>query len=199
VPESGTTRLETFSDGVFAIAATLLVLEIGIDTAHEHDLGQALLDLWPSYLAYVTSFITIGIIWMNHHFCVETVGRVDRPLMFLNLLLLLTISFLPFPTRLVAEHLQKGGERPAVYAYATTLVLMAVIFTGWWRYASGGRRLIAEHVPEARVRSISRAFNPGPPIYAATLLVAFASPLASVLLTLAIAAFYLPSAALFER
>jgi len=199
VPESGTTRLETFSDGVFAIAATLLVLEIGIDTAHEHDLGQALLALWPSYLAYVTSFITIGIIWMNHHFCVETVGRVDRPLMFINLLLLLTISFLPFPTRLVAEHLQKGGERPAVYAYATTLVLMAVIFNGWWRYASGGRRLIAEHVPEARVRSISRAFNPGPPIYVATLLVAFASPLASVLLTLAIAAFYLPSAALFER
>ena len=199
MPESGTTRLETFSDGVFAIAATLLVLEIGIDTAHEHDLGQALLDLWPSYLAYVTSFITIGIIWMNHHFCVETVGRVDRPLMFINLLLLLTISFLPFPTRLVAEHLQKGGERPAVYAYATTLVLMAVIFNGWWRYASGGRRLIAEHVPEARVRSISRAFNPGPPIYIATLLVAFVSPLASVLLTLAIAAFYLPSAALFER
>jgi len=199
VPESGTTRLETFSDGVFAIAATLLVLEIGIDTAHEHDLGQALLDLWPSYLAYVTSFITIGIIWINHHFCVETVGRVDRPLMFINLLLLLTISFLPFPTRLVAEHLQKGGERPAVYAYATTLVLMAVIFNGWWRYASGGRRLIAEHVPEARVRSISRAFNPGPPIYIATLLVAFVSPLASVLLTLAIAAFYLPSAALFER
>lgn len=199
MPESGTTRLETFSDGVFAIAATLLVLEIGIDTAHEQDLGQALLDLWPSYLAYVTSFITIGIIWMNHHFCVETVGRVDRPLMFLNLLLLLTISFLPFPTRLVAEHLQKSGERPAVYAYATTLVLMAVIFNGWWRYASGGRRLIAEQVPEARVRSISRAFNPGPPIYAATLLVAFVSPLASVLLTLAIAAFYLPSAALFER
>ena len=199
MPESGTTRLETFSDGVFAIAATMLVLDNGIDTAHEHDLGQALLDLWPSYLAYVTSFITIGIIWMNHHFCVETVGRVDRPLMFINLLLLLTISFLPFPTRLVAEHLQKGGERPAVYAYATTLVLMAVIFNGWWRYASGGRRLIAEHVPEARVRSISRAFNPGPPIYIATLLVAFVSPLASVLLTLAISAFYLPSAALFER
>ena len=194
--EPGTSRLETFSDGVFAIAATLLVLEFSVSSP---DLAHALLHIWPSYLAYVTSFVTIGIIWMNHHFCVETVGRVDRPLMFINLLLLLTISFLPFPTRLVAEHLQKGGERPAVYAYATTLVLMAVIFNGWWRYASGGRRLIAEHVPEARVRSISRAFNPGPPIYVATLLVAFASPLASVLLTLAIAAFYLPSAALFER
>jgi uncharacterized membrane protein len=199
MPDSGTTRLETFSDGVFAIAATLLVLEIGVDATHEHDLGQALLDLWPSYLAYATSFITIGIIWMNHHFCVETIGRIDRPLMFLNLLLLLTISFLPFPTRLVAEHLQKDGEQTAVYAYASTLVVMAVVFNAWWRYARHGRRLIADDVPEARVRSISRAFDPGPPIYIATLLVAIASPLASVLLTLAIAAFYLPSAALFER
>jgi uncharacterized membrane protein len=198
VEPSGTTRLETFSDGVFAIAATLLVLEISVD-ATQHDLGRALLDLWPSYLAYATSFITIGIIWMNHHFCVETIGRIDRPLLFLNLLLLLTISFLPFPTRLVAEHLQKEGEQTAVYAYASTLVVMAVVFSTWWRYAKHGRRLIAGDVPDARVRAISRAFDPGPPIYIATLLVAIASPLASVLLTLAIAAFYLPSAALFER
>jgi uncharacterized protein involved in exopolysaccharide biosynthesis len=76
---------------------------------------------------------------------------------------------------------------------------MAVLFNGWWRYARHGRRLIADDVPDARVRAISRAFVPGAPIYVATLLIAIASPLASVLLTLAIAAFYLPSAALFER
>src|SRR5438132_1273802 len=126
--------METFSDGVFAIAATLLVLEISVDTAHTHDLGSALVHLWPSYLAYVTSFITIGI-----------------------------------------------------------------IYNTWWRYASTGRRLIGDNVPEIRVRAISRAFNPGPPIYGLTLLVAVFSPLASVFLTFAIAAFYLPSAALFER
>ncbi len=197
--ESATTRMETFSDGVFAIAATLLVLEISVDTAHTHDLGSALLHLWPSYLAYVTSFITIGIIWMNHHTCVETMGRVDRPFLFLNLLLLLTVAFLPFPTRLVADYLQRPGEQSAVYAYAATFVVMAVIYNVWWRYASGGRRLIAENVSEKRVNAISRAFNPGPPIYALTLLVAVFSPLASVFLTFAIAAFYLPSAALFER
>jgi uncharacterized membrane protein len=199
VGESGTTRMETFSDGVFAIAATLLVLEISVDSAHSHDLGSALLHLWPSYLAYVTSFITIGIIWMNHHACVETMVRVDRPFLFLNLLLLLTVSFLPFPTRLVADYLQRPGEQSAVYAYAATFVVMAIVYNVWWRYASTGRRLIGENVPESRIRAITRAFNPGVPIYGVTLLVAVFSPLASVFLTFAIAAFYLPSAALFER
>ena len=111
--------METFTDGVFAIAATLLILEITVDSAHTNDLGSALLHLWPSYLAYVTSFITIGIIWMNHHTCVETIAKVDRPFLFLNLLLLMTVSFLPFPTRLVAHYLQRPGEQTAVYAYAS--------------------------------------------------------------------------------
>jgi uncharacterized membrane protein len=197
--ESGTTRMETFSDGVFAIAATLLVLEISVDTAHTHDLGSALLHLWPSYLAYATSFITIGIIWMNHHTCVETMNKVDRPFLFLNLLLLMTVAFLPFPTRLVADYLQRPGEQSAVYAYAATFTVMAVIYNLWWRYASTGRRLIGENVPETRIKAITRAFNPGVPIYAVTFAVAALSPLASVFLTFAVAAFYLPSAALFER
>jgi len=190
--------METFSDGVFAIAATLLVLEIGVG-AQSSNLGHDLLHLWPSYLAYVTSFITIGIIWMNHHWVVATMTRVDRVLLFLNLLLLMTVSFLPFPTRLVADYLNEPGEKSAVVAYAATLFVMAVVYNVTWRYASGRRRLIADDVPDTRVHAISRAFNPGVPIYAATLLVAFFSPLASVLLTFAIAAFYLPSAALFER
>src|SRR5207253_4462242 len=120
-------RLEAFSDGVFAIAATLLVLAFTITASR--NLGHDLLNLWPTYLAYATSFLTIGIIWMNHHFCVETMARVDRTLMFLNLLLLMTVSFLPFPTRLVAESIQQhAGERPAVVAYAGTFVLMAIIY-----------------------------------------------------------------------
>ena len=195
----GTTWLETFSDGVFAIAATLLVLEISVDSTAGHDLGSALLHLWPSYLAYVTSFVTIGIIWMNHHTCVETMRRADRTLLFLNLLLLMTVAFLPFPTKLVAEHLQKPGEQAAVYAYAATFVVMAIVYNAWWRYASSGRRLIADGVPQSRLEAITRAFNPGVPIYAVTLAVAALSPLASVFLTFGVAAFYLPSAALFER
>ncbi len=195
--EPGTGRLEAFSDGVFAIAATLLVLEFSVSS--NGDLGRQLLHLWPSYLAYATSFLTIGVIWMNHHFCVEVIGRADRTLMFLNLLLLLTVAFLPFPTRLVAQHLQRPGEQVAVYVYDATFVLMAVVYNVWWRYASTGRRLIAEGVPERAIAAITRAFNPGIPMYAVTFLVAIWSPLASVALTFAIAAFYLPSAALFNR
>jgi uncharacterized membrane protein len=197
VEGSGTSRLEAFSDGVFAIAATLLVLEFAVNSTH--GLGSQLLHLWPAYLAYATSFLTIGIIWMNHHFCVETIARADRTLMFLNLLLLLTVAFLPFPTRLVGINLQGGDEHAAVYAYDATFVLMAVIYNVWWRYASTGRRLIDDRVPDSAVRAITRAFAPGVPMYAITFLVAIWSPLASVALTFAIAAFYLPSAALFNR
>jgi len=192
----GTARLETFSDGVFAIAATLLVLEIGIQG---HDVGGELLDIWPSYLAYVTSFLVIGIIWLNHHHCVGLIARVDRSFLFLNLLLLLVVSFIPFPTRLVAEHLRRSGERPAVLAYAITLLLMALLYRIWWQYARGGRRLIRDDVTDAQLKAVDRAFDPGPPAYALVLALAFLSPLASVLGTLALAVFYVPSAALFER
>ena len=197
--ETGTTRMETFSDGIFAIAATLLVLEFSVGANKGTDLGSALLHLWPSYLAYVTSFVTIGIIWMNHHWCVGTMARVDRTLLFLNILLLMTVAFLPFPTKLVADYLQKPGEQAAVLAYDATFVVMAVLYNLWWRYASRGRRLIADDVPDSRIRAINRAFGPGVPMYAACFAVAIFSPLASVVLTFAIAAFYLPSAALFER
>ena len=197
--DEGTTRLETFSDGVFAIAATLLVLEFSVSATSGPRLGHALLHLWPSYLAYVTSFLTIGIIWINHHYCVQTIARADRTLLFLNLLLLLTVGFLPFPTKLVAQYLQQPGERAAVYAYAATFIAMSIVYNTWWRYASGGRRLIKESVPDSTVRAISRAFNPGVPMYGIVLLVAVFSPLASVVLTFAIAAFYLPSGALFAE
>jgi TMEM175 potassium channel family protein len=197
--DPGTARMEAFSDGVFAIAATLLVLELNADTSNGTTLGHALLHLWPGYLAYATSFLTIGIIWVNHHQCVQCLDRVDRTMLFVNTLFLMVIAFIPFPTRLVAEHLQGPGEHAAVYAYAITLLAMAITFDGWWRYARHRRRLIAAAVPQSRVNAISRAFDPGVPLYLLVLGVAVVSPLASVGLTLALAAFYIPSSALFER
>jgi uncharacterized membrane protein len=198
--EPNTARMETFSDGVFAIAATLLVLEFAVRTdKFAPPLGKQLLHLWPSYLAYVTSFVTIGIIWMNHHHAVSLLGRTDRTFLFLNILLLLTIAFLPFPTKLVAQFIGHDGEKAAALVYTATFVLMSIIYNAWWRYASGGRRLITEGVPDSALRAISRAFDPGVPMYAAVFVVAFFSPLGAVFLTFAIAAFYLPSAALFDR
>jgi uncharacterized membrane protein len=196
--EPGTGRLETFSDGVFAIAATLLVLEFTVNA--NRDLGNQLLHLWPAYLAYVTSFVTIGIIWMNHHHTVALLGRVDRTFLFINILLLLTVAFLPFPTKLVAEDLRRpGSEEAAVLVYTATLLLMAVLHQAWWRYARGDRRLIADGVADSTLRAVDRSYIAGVPAYAVAFLVGFFSPLAAVLITFAIAAFYLPSAALFDR
>jgi uncharacterized membrane protein len=196
---SGTARMEAFSDGVFAIAATLLVLEIGVGTGADQHLGRALVDLWPSYLAYATSFLIIGIIWVNHHECVACMARVNRTMLFINIVFLMVVAFIPFPTKLVADHLQKSGEHAAVYAYVITLIAMSVLYNVWWRYARHDRRLIAESVPQSRVDAISRAFDPGAALYLIVLVVAFFSPLASVILTLILAAFYIPAGALFER
>ena len=195
--EIGTSRLEAFSDGVFAIAATLLVLEIGVNSTGGSRLGHELTRIWPSYLAYVTSFVTIGIIWINHHHNLRAIERVDRTFMFINLLLLLDVAFIPFPTRLVADYLDRSGERVAVIAYAATLLVMAVLYTIWWQYARSGRRLIAASVEPAELGAIDRGFAPGIPSYLAVFVLAFFSPLAAVILTLALAAFYLPSATLF--
>jgi uncharacterized membrane protein len=196
VDEPGTTRFETFSDGVFAIAATLLVLEFSVSG---DDLGHALLHIWPSYLAYVTSFLTIGIIWMNHHHTVSLIARTDRTMLFINNLLLLTVAFLPFPTKLVGDNLRGGDEQAAALAYAGTLVAMAILHQVWWQYARRNRRLIADQTPDSALRAVDRAYWPGVPMYAAVFVVAFFSPLAAVVITFAIAAFYLPSAALFDR
>ena len=184
-------RLETFSDGVFAIAITLLVLEFSVDTA-TNDLGAELLHIWPSYLAYVTSFLTISVIWVNHHVLFDYIDRVDRALLFLNSLLLLVVAFTPFPTRLIAEFLREGedNERTAALAYGITFVVMAVVFQSLWRWMSTGRRLIRPEVPQEAVDDITRTYAPGIPIYAGATLVALVSPLASILLYLVIALFY---------
>ncbi|HKT44855.1 MAG TPA: TMEM175 family protein [Gaiellaceae bacterium] len=193
----GTGRLEAFSDGVFAVAATFLVFQFAL--AQHGGVGHQLVELWPAYLSYVTSFVTIGIIWINHHHTVSLMGRTDRTMLFINNLLLLTIAFLPFPTKLVGDYLRHGGEQAAVLAYAGTLVVTAALHQVWWQYARRDRRLIADDVPDAALRAVDRAYAPGIALYGIVFAVAFASPVAAVFITFAIAAFYLPSAALFNR
>jgi uncharacterized membrane protein len=193
-----TARLETFADGVFAIAATLLIIDVTAN-APGGALGKELLHAWPQYVAYAVSFLTIGIMWVNHHACMELIARADRTFLFINIALLACIAFVPFPTRLIAEHLRDDGLRAAALTYGVTLTTTAVFFFAFWFYASIGRRLIAPAADERMVQSISRAFRPGALIYAGATLVALVSPTASVILFALIAAFYVLESSWFAR
>ncbi|MGH8962622.1 MAG: TMEM175 family protein [Jatrophihabitantaceae bacterium] len=131
-----TGRLEAFSDGVLAIAITLLVLDLRLPAGSNKPIGDLLAEQWPSYLAYLVSFVVIGIMWVNHHALFRQVAHVDRALLFLNLGLLLVIAALPFPTSVAAEGLRRGGQdaRVALFAYSLTQVLMAIAFSAIWIY-----------------------------------------------------------------
>jgi uncharacterized membrane protein len=191
-------RLEAFADGVFAIAATLLILNVDAQIPGDaSDLGASILHIWPSYLAYAVSFVTIGIMWVNHHTVMAQIDRTDRRFLFANIGLLMCIAFVPFPTRLVAEHIRGDGARDAALTYGFTMVATAIMFSVTWFYASLGRRLLRPDADAAVVSGISRSYLPGPWIYLGATLVAFLSPTASVVLFLAIAAFYVLESSLF--
>jgi uncharacterized membrane protein len=191
-------RLETFADGVFAIAATLLILSVdgrvGGDGA---DLGRELTNAWPSYVAYAVSFVTIGIMWVNHHTLMAQIGQVDRRFLLMTVVFLMAIAFLPFPTRLAAEHVHGGGAKAAALAYGFTCTAIAILFNAIWLYASRGRRLLRSDADERVVKGITRTYLPGPWIYLTATLIAFASPAASLILYLVIAAFYVFESSLF--
>jgi uncharacterized membrane protein len=186
-----TGRLETFADGVFAIAATLLILNVDAQVVRDApNLGERLVHIWPSYVAYAASFVTIGIMWVNHHTIMSQVERADRRFLVANILLLVCIGFFPFTTRLVAEHVRGDGAAAAALAYGFTAVVTALMFNVTWFYAALGKRLLRTDADPAIVSGITRAYIPGPWIYLAATLVAFASPVASIILFGAIALFY---------
>jgi uncharacterized membrane protein len=194
-----TTRLETFADGVFAIAATLLILNVDAQVGEQSGaIGHRLLEIWPSYIAYAVSFVTIGIIWSNHHTVMNQLGRVNRTFLLQNVFLLLCVAFLPFPTRLVAEHVRGGDElQPAALAYGGTMTVMAVCYITLWLYASHGRRLLRDDADARTVSGITRSYLPGTPLYLAATLLALASPIASVAVYAAIALFYVVESSIF--
>ena len=152
-----TGRVEAFSDGVFAIAITLLVLDIKIEPSQFDHLWRALGEEWPSYLAYVTSFLTVGGVWLAHHGLFSRLQAVDPVLMRLNLLLLMAVSFLPFPTGLMAGALRgpESAERAAVVVYGATSVLIEVLGAAAWRYAASRPGLMTDRsapLPETAQR-----------------------------------------------
>jgi len=194
-----TNRLEAFADGVFAIAATLLILNVDAQVGEGSGaVGHRLLAIWPSYIAYAVSFVTIGIIWSNHHTVMAQLGRVNRVFLLQNVFLLMCVAFLPFPTRLVAEHLRDRHDlQPAALAYGATMTVMSVFYVTLWLYAARGRRLLRNDSDPRTVSGITRSYLPGSPLYLAATLVALASPLASVALYGAIALFYVIESSIF--
>jgi uncharacterized membrane protein len=175
-----TSRLEAFSDGVFAIAGTLLVLELRVP-AETSDLGDALLHLWPAYAAYLVSFLTIGIIWVNHHTLLEHCKRVDRRFLYLNLLLLIAVGIVPFPTALVGQYiLSEHGATAALVVYGLGAVLIAIAFTGVFLYATHDHRLVGDAAAARRVRQEGRLFPIGLAAYSLGIGLAFVAPLASL-------------------
>ncbi len=195
-----TGRLETFADGVLAIAATLLILNVDAQVGEGGEgLAAQLLHIWPSYVAYAVSFLTIGIIWANHHTVMHQIDRVDRTFLVLTVVFLMVVAFIPFPTRLIAENVRTDGARAAALMYGITLTLTAVMFSAIWFYASVGRRLLREDVDSRVVSGISRSYLPGPWIYLAATLIALANPTASVILFGLIALFYVAESSIFGR
>ena len=195
-----TSRLEAFSDGVFAIAATLLVLELRVPP-DSPDLTRTLLDVWPAYAAYLVSFLTIGIIWVNHHTLLEHCRRVDRRFLYLNLLLLVAVGIVPFPTSLVDRYiLSEQGATAALVVYGLGALLIALAFSGVFFYATHDERLVGDRAAARRIRAEGKLFPIGLAAYTLGIVLAFVAPIASLVVYGLTALFYaLPLLPLAER
>ena len=176
------TRVEMFSDGVLAIAITLLVLELPFDKAPDGELAHALGDHWARFAAYGLSFLGIGILWLHHHAIFRSVGHVDRTLVLLNLIMLFCAAFLPYPTSLVGDYLSDGGSNARV---------SMLLYSGTWTLVSAGAGLMCRHIlrtPEllspdvevAGVRRLHRNFWGAAAAYLVFTLIALVSPAATI-------------------
>jgi TMEM175 potassium channel family protein len=188
-----TGRLEAFSDGVIAVAITLLVLDITVPPMKKGmTLAHQLAQMWPNYAAYVISFITIGIIWVNHHAMISRLSRVDRTILMLNLLLLLSIGVLPFATALMAAYLRESqGEHLAAAIYSGAFLFMAILYASLNRHILLVKsHLMAPQLPAERRRQILRRSISGLVPYTVATALAVVSPYVTLAICGAVAAFY---------
>jgi uncharacterized membrane protein len=175
--EQGLGRILALSDGVFAIAATLLIIEIAVPaTAADARLSRALLGLWPRYLAYLLSFLVIARFWVTHHQAFRLIAHFDTALVWLNLLLLMFVAFLPFPTAVVGRHV---GSPAAATLYAVSVSLTATASAACWWYASGRRRLLRPHVGGPHIRAMRARGLSAAVFFALTVPVAIVAPYAA--------------------
>jgi uncharacterized membrane protein len=194
--ENETSRIEAFSDGVFAIAMTLLVLEIKVPS-HElvasQGLAHSLIELWPGYLAFITSFITILVFWVQHHWIFTQFRKSDHPLLYWNGLLLLVVTFVPFPTGLLAEYLLHPEAKVATSLYTWNFLVISVVFHGLWRHVSKDGRLLAPNVISSNreeAARITKHYGIAPLFYLAAFGLSFISEIASISSCLLLALFF---------
>jgi uncharacterized membrane protein len=185
----GTGRTEAFSDGVFAIAITLLVVEISVPERDFDNLWKGIADQWPSYLGYVTSFVTVGAVWLVRHAIFRRLASADVMVMRLNILLLMLVSFLPFPTKLVAETLDltRSSERAAVIFYGVVLLSISAVTGALWRHVAGHRDLLEPDVTDDDVTAMTLLTTPNMGAYVVVVLLAILAPKVAALGYLAIA------------
>jgi uncharacterized membrane protein len=190
-PHSHTQRIEAFSDGVFAIATTLLIIEIAVPDVHGGgDLTRRLLDLWPQYLAYALSFFTIGVYWANHHSFFRLFHATDHIFLMLNVFFLMAIAFLPFPTAVVGEYLKDSVHREAaMHLYAIGFILPA---TGWfslWVYGRA-RGLLDPDLDPRYVSRMTWQYGLSHLPYWAALAISFVSAWTAMALVIGVALIY---------
>jgi uncharacterized membrane protein len=164
--DRGTGRIEAFSDGVIAVAITLLILDVQVPNVKAGLLLQALLDQWPSYLGYVTSFLVVGIFWANHHNMFRHIHQVDHALLVINSFFLMCIAFIPFATALLTKYITSPDQHTAALVYGATLLLNGILFNAVWWYAAWKHRLIRRDLDTQAVQRITRNYLLGLPFYA---------------------------------
>ena len=185
-----TGRLEAFSDGVIAIAITLLSLEIRLP--EDLNLLDGLSSLWPGYVGFVLSFLLVGQVWLNHHAIFARVRSVDQWMLICNLFLLLDVAFLPFATSVLTRSLESGhDERTGAVFYGLVMVVGGLFFNALWRASIRDRSRLRPEVPEAEVRSMTRRFAMGPWLYALAALLGLVSAWLSVVTYVALIVFYM--------
>ncbi|GAB0106814.1 TMEM175 family protein [Nocardia sp. JMUB6875] len=190
---TGTARVEAFSDGVMAIAITLLILDIKVPEHEPGHLLRELVHIWPSYLAYLASFVTIGVVWMNHHTFFGRLRRIDHVLRWWNLVLLLGVSLIPFPTIVIADNLVHGTRQDAVVAvalYGIVGVIMTIPWAPMWRQLEKHPEMLRPGLGADYARRERWRAWPGLLVYAVTIGIGFLSPIVALVLYLLVSTFY---------
>ncbi|MFD0358743.1 TMEM175 family protein [Streptomyces sp. NPDC127110] len=189
--EQETNRVEAFSDGVFAIVITILVLELKVPEEQGSELWHGLWEQWPHYAAYVVSFLIIGVMWVNHHTIFSHLKRVDRPLLFLNLLVLMVVSVIPYTTNVLAEHLTDGkSANVAAILYSAWTVVYALAFLAFWWYVTKVGHLFHETVDKDGARATRVRFGLGAVAYPLTVVLSFFSAPLTLVAHFLIALYY---------